>query len=736
MGHAHPSSQVAVSAQLKLGATARCRSGKRCVGAVIPCKLVAGVTQASVVAQAVEHACVAYWPEPAHDVLPVPPAQARHLGCRTGHCSLRCRNGSHQDKRRRRMSCTCEAIDACMLRALSLCLLVVTRVLPTTAPGWWTLPCDAARLCLRINQPAVALRIARHAVVLSGGCTASYLLRAQAAEACCLLHLRMACRHGTAITAIGESEVPSTTTGATSSLQSYTQAYLRHRAEALECYNHVSAQGSAGADTAAAASGAARVATMAASVLPSLDRLRAAAKDRRKQELWARMLEKMRLKHLSSLPVVESKWVTCGSLNSVCVWVGGGRCVTLLCVCVSRVRWSESIMWRLHKQFYDEMALRAWNTDAETPGAERWLWPSTLVCFIASPRCAADMEGSARLAQSTSSSSEKTHVPFFITSNGFTAASYAQLAWHWLKDVASLPSDQIDATQPVYLLECGAGLGRFAVLFVRSILHWLGKFPIMWRGTKERLRCVYVMSDLSKETVRAWTESPELRALSQTGVLAFARFDADTDTELRLQWCSGSGATPPPATASRSLSPTHPATNPVVVMGNYFFDSLLTDRFRVMRGKLQEGFVTTYELPAGVSVQHNTTTRHAAVTAAAAVRETGNSGEEVTRTGLPSSDAPAADVQQRLHREWTFAPVDARSRYPESELNGECWSTLRTPVSCAPPPTNSLRVQCCTQIYLSTTNKSWRMERRSHSPLEASGVLPTSAGFRKAVVSW
>jgi hypothetical protein len=80
-------------------------------------------------------------------------------------------------------------------------------------------------------------------------------------------------------------------------------------------------------------------------------------------------------------------------------------------------RLSESLLWGLQRQFFEQQGVRAWSTGT---------------------------------------------VPHRATDNPFIAAAYAQVVFDWLRDwarSASTPS-ALDPAQPIYLIELGAGAGR------------------------------------------------------------------------------------------------------------------------------------------------------------------------------------------------------------------------------------------------------------------------------------
>jgi hypothetical protein len=176
------------------------------------------------------------------------------------------------------------------------------------------------------------------------------------------------------------------------------------------------------------------------------------------------------------------------------------------------VRLSHSRLWRLQRAFFEKHGIGAWS-------------------------------------QGT--------VPHYITCNTFIADAYAKVVRAYLAE-ASHPDD----TSPIYIVELGAGSGRFAWYFLKRFLP--SPRPV-----------VYVMTDFTDANVAAWRQHPQLAALAAEGVLDFARFDAEKDGTLTLQ------------VSGRTLSPGSPAS-PLVVIANYAFDSIVADAFQFKEGQLHE----------------------------------------------------------------------------------------------------------------------------------------------------
>jgi hypothetical protein len=160
-------------------------------------------------------------------------------------------------------------------------------------------------------------------------------------------------------------------------------------------------------------------------------------------------------------------------------------------------------------------------------------------------------------------------VPHYITCNAFIAEAYARVVLGWMRDRTRLG---LDATQPLYLVELGAGSGRFAFLFLKKLESLLQRTPL-------DVRYVYVMTDFTDDHIARWRAHPQLQPLVATGRLDFARYDVERDQTLTL---AESGVTLAPGTVR----------NPLAVIANYYFDSIPQDCFYVCEGELFQSLVT------------------------------------------------------------------------------------------------------------------------------------------------
>lgn len=167
-------------------------------------------------------------------------------------------------------------------------------------------------------------------------------------------------------------------------------------------------------------------------------------------------------------------------------------------------------------------------------------------------------------------------VPQYITSNPMIASAYAEMIFGFLQDRAN----KEHCSEPVYIVELGAGAGRLAY----HVLHELCQLRDYAATTLPPFR--YIMTDLAMSNVMAWTEHPALQPYIFEGLLDFARFDAVHDTELNLV---GSGTT----ISEGDLK------QPLILIANYFFDSIPQELIYVEKGQLYEADVYV-EYPKGM----------------------------------------------------------------------------------------------------------------------------------------
>jgi hypothetical protein len=186
-------------------------------------------------------------------------------------------------------------------------------------------------------------------------------------------------------------------------------------------------------------------------------------------------------------------------------------------------RLSESLLWRLQRDLYDAQGITAWSRGG---------------------------------------------VPQALTTSPHIARAYAHVTLGYLRDLAA----ELDPGEPVYIVELGAGSGRFGFRFVKQLTRLLA------RSSLRHVQFTYVMTDVSPDLIEFWQKHPSLRPLVASGRLDFARFDVLQPGDLSLV---NSGTT---------LRAGEMA-NPIVVVANYFFDSVPHDSFSIQDKQLHENLV-------------------------------------------------------------------------------------------------------------------------------------------------
>jgi hypothetical protein len=184
-------------------------------------------------------------------------------------------------------------------------------------------------------------------------------------------------------------------------------------------------------------------------------------------------------------------------------------------------RLSRSVLWRLQRRFYERRGMAAWSEGV---------------------------------------------VPHHITNSPWLARAYGRVIRGYLRDWGA----EIDRSQPVYVVELGAGSGRFAF----NLVPWLAE-PA---GDPTPVAVRYVMTDFAESNLAAWRAHPQLAAWLEDGRLDIARFDAGHDRAIALE------------RTGETLAPGRVA-NPVIAIANYVFDGLPLDAFSVEDGRLCEWLV-------------------------------------------------------------------------------------------------------------------------------------------------
>lgn len=159
-------------------------------------------------------------------------------------------------------------------------------------------------------------------------------------------------------------------------------------------------------------------------------------------------------------------------------------------------------------------------------------------------------------------------VPQYITSNPMIAASYAEMIFGFLRDRANKEY----SSEPVTIVELGAGAGRFAFHVLNELCQLRDYAGVSLPPFR------YIMTDLVMNNVLAWREHPALQSFIAEGLLDFAPFDAVHDTALNL-------------VVSGTTIREGDLQQPLIVIANYFFDSLPQELLYVGEGRIYEADV-------------------------------------------------------------------------------------------------------------------------------------------------
>ncbi|HKR03908.1 MAG TPA: SAM-dependent methyltransferase [Bacteroidia bacterium] len=154
-------------------------------------------------------------------------------------------------------------------------------------------------------------------------------------------------------------------------------------------------------------------------------------------------------------------------------------------------------------------------------------------------------------------------VPFYITSNPYLANAYAQVIMRYIQDINSTGPSAED--EPFYILELGVGSGVFSFYLLKNLLE-LRNSPFGFNG-----KFVYIMSDLVNKNLLAAENHPAFKPFIEQGILQFALFNAEKDDSIQF----------------RDGSFLHTG-KPLIVVANYFFDSLSADAFHINKDGIKE----------------------------------------------------------------------------------------------------------------------------------------------------
>lgn len=166
-------------------------------------------------------------------------------------------------------------------------------------------------------------------------------------------------------------------------------------------------------------------------------------------------------------------------------------------------------------------------------------------------------------------------VPSYMTSNPYTARQYAAIMLGFIRDcIKGIHGKSFDKTHPFYIFDLGAGTGRFGYLFLNELLKYLSQIH------RDDIKIKYIMTDMIECNLHYLHHHPYLQEFIEKGIIDFTYYHTSfADQHLRLL-VSGEEITP------------ETIVNPIGLIGNYFFDVIPQDLFKVIDQQLCEGQVT------------------------------------------------------------------------------------------------------------------------------------------------
>jgi hypothetical protein len=154
-------------------------------------------------------------------------------------------------------------------------------------------------------------------------------------------------------------------------------------------------------------------------------------------------------------------------------------------------------------------------------------------------------------------------VPHYVTSNPVVGRTYAEIVFAFLRDLAREQA----TVEPVYLIELGAGHGRLCY-------HFLKHMEILIKHSPVKLPpFCYILSDFARSNLSFWKNHPRLQPYFAAGILDYTLFDAVNSSQLQLRH---SGLT----------IKTGDLSQPIIVLGNYFFDTIPQELYYVKNGSI------------------------------------------------------------------------------------------------------------------------------------------------------
>lgn len=160
-------------------------------------------------------------------------------------------------------------------------------------------------------------------------------------------------------------------------------------------------------------------------------------------------------------------------------------------------------------------------------------------------------------------------VPHHLTSNSMVGRTYAELIFGFLKDL-SYKGHQIEK---VYILELGAGHGRLCFHILKHLDRLVSQI-----GLDLPPYC-YILSDIVEENLQFFETHQQFQTYLKAGKLDVAHFDAIQGDEIKLRYTNHT-------ITKESLQ------QPILVLANYFFDSIPKDLFLIQNQAIAECLIS------------------------------------------------------------------------------------------------------------------------------------------------
>lgn len=160
-------------------------------------------------------------------------------------------------------------------------------------------------------------------------------------------------------------------------------------------------------------------------------------------------------------------------------------------------------------------------------------------------------------------------VPHYVTSNPTIAHAYAQIIFAFWRDYQRIQPTET----PLTICELGAGSGRFAFYFLQQLARLCAEADVPLTTFR------YVLTDFTQSNLTAWEKHPRFQPFFASGVLDTALFDITQTEELVLQ-------------NGRQTIRRNDLSLPLVVIANYFFDTIPQELFRIQQGTCQRCWVS------------------------------------------------------------------------------------------------------------------------------------------------